>query len=47
MNYFTVFKYDDNLYQIKDALGVLSTLVIGNDKALLFEKKLKKLQRNH
>ena len=37
MNYFTVFKYDDNLYQIKDALGVLSTLVIGNDKALLFD----------
>ena len=37
MNYFTVFKYDDNLYQIKDALGVLSTLVIGENKALLFD----------
>lgn len=37
MDYFTVFKYNDSLYQIKDALGVLSTLVIGNDKALLFD----------
>lgn len=37
MNYFTVYKYNDNLYQIKDALGVLSTLVIGNNKALLYD----------
>ena len=37
MEYFTVFKYHDGLYQIKDALGVLSTLVIGNEKALLFD----------
>ena len=37
MEYFTVFKYNDSLYQIKDALGVLSTLVVGCDKALLFD----------
>lgn len=37
MNYFTIYKYTDQLYQIKDALGVLSTLVIGEEKALLFD----------
>ena len=37
MNYFTVTKYNDNLYQLKDKLGVLVTLVIGNEKALLFD----------
>jgi len=37
MGYFTITKYNDNLYQIKDALGVLSTLVIGNEKALLLD----------
>lgn len=37
MNYFTTVKYSDNLYQIKDALGVLTTLVIGKDKALLLD----------
>lgn len=37
MEYFTIKKYNDNLYQIKDKLGVLSTLVIGKDKALLFD----------
>ena len=37
MTYFTVTKYNDSLYQIKDALGVLATLVIGRDKALLFD----------
>ena len=37
MEYFTIYKYNDTLYQIKDALGVLSTLIIGCDKALLFD----------
>lgn len=37
MSYFETFKYNDNLYQLKDALGVLVTLVIGEDKALLFD----------
>lgn len=37
MDYFTIKKYNDNLYQIKDKLGVLSTLVIGKDKALLLD----------
>lgn len=37
MSYFEVVKYDDYLYQIKDRLGVLSTLVIGNKKALLLD----------
>lgn len=37
MGYFTVHKYNDNLYQIKDSLGVLTTLVIGEDKALLLD----------
>ena len=37
MEYFTIYKYNDTLYQIKDALGVLSTLVIGQNKALLFD----------
>lgn len=37
MSYFTVVKYNDNLYQLKDSLGVLVTLVIGDNKALLFD----------
>lgn len=37
MSYFEVFKYSDNLYQLKDKLGVLATLVIGKDKALLLD----------
>ena len=37
MNYFEVVKYDDSLYQIKDKLGVLSTLIIGEKKAILFD----------
>ena len=37
MNYFDVVKYDDSLYQIKDKLGVLTTLVIGSKKAILFD----------
>ena len=37
MNYFEVIKYTDQLYQLKDKLGVLVTLVIGEEKALLFD----------
>ena len=37
MNYFEVVKYNDYLYQLKDRLGVLVTLVIGSQKALVFD----------
>ena len=37
MAYFEVTKYNDSLYQLKDRLGVLVTLVIGQEKALLFD----------
>ncbi len=37
MSYFEIYKYNDNVYQIRDAISVLSTLVIGADKALLFD----------
>lgn len=37
MSYFETVKYDDYLYQIKDKLGVLATLVIGETKALLLD----------
>lgn len=37
MNYFTVTKYNDSLYQLKDKLGVLVTLVIGEEKALVLD----------
>ncbi len=37
MNYFTTFQINDHIYQIKDAMGVLTTLVIGKDKALLVD----------
>lgn len=37
MSYFTTFKINDHIYQIKDAMGVLSTLVIGREKALLVD----------
>ena len=37
MNYFNTVKYNDNLYQIVDPMGVLVTLVIGKEKALLFD----------
>ncbi len=37
MSYFTTFKINDHIYQIKDAMGVLSTLVIGEQKALLVD----------
>lgn len=37
MSYFQTFKINDHIYQIKDAMGVLSTLVIGSSKALLVD----------
>lgn len=37
MDYFNIKKYSDNLYQFQDKLGVLATLVIGDNKALLFD----------
>ena len=37
MGYFDVTKYNDNLYQFKDKLGVLVTLVIGTEKALVLD----------
>lgn len=37
MGYFTVYKHNDNLYQIKDALGSLSTILIGSKKALVLD----------
>ena len=37
MNYFQIFKYNDNVYQIRDSISVLSTLVIGENKALIFD----------
>ena len=36
-NYFTTFKINDHIYQIKDAMGALTTLIIGKDKALLID----------
>lgn len=37
MAYFNIQKYNDNLYQIKDALGSLITVVIGKDKTLVLD----------
>lgn len=37
MEYFGIQKYSDILYQFKDPLGVLSTLIIGSNKALLID----------
>ena len=37
MSYFTVYKHDDDLYQIKDALGSLITLLLGKEKALVLD----------
>lgn len=37
MEYFKIHRYNDCLYQICDPLGVLITLVIGKDKALVFD----------
>ena len=37
MNYFRLVKYNDNVMQFCDPLGVLATLVVGEEKALLFD----------
>lgn len=37
MSYFQIYEYNDHLYQIKDSLGVLSTLIIGKDKACVID----------
>ena len=37
MSYFSICKYDDELYQIKDALGSLISVIIGKDKALVLD----------
>ena len=37
MSYFEVIKYNKRLYQLRDAMGVLVTLVIGENKALLLD----------
>lgn len=37
MGYFKVFKQSEKLYQFKDALGSLSTLLIGSKKALVLD----------
>lgn len=37
MSYFTVTKINDHIYQFNDKMSVLSTLVIGENKALLFD----------
>ena len=37
MDYFTICKYDNDLYQIKDALGSLISIIIGEDKALVLD----------
>lgn len=37
MHYFTTYPINDHIYQIKDAMGVLSTLVIGSNYALLVD----------
>lgn len=37
MNYFTIYQVRDHIYQLKDPMGVLTTLVIGKTKALLVD----------
>ncbi len=37
MDYFKSFKINDHIYQIKDAMGVLMTLIIGDKLALLLD----------
>lgn len=37
MSYFTITKINDSIYQFNDKMSVLSTLVIGTNKALLFD----------
>ena len=37
MSYFKIFKLRENLYQFKDALGSLSTVLVGSEKALVLD----------
>ena len=37
MSYFKNFQINNHIYQIKDPMGVLMTLIIGSDKALLID----------
>ena len=37
MSYFTTYQINDHIYQLKDPMGVLTTLVIGKEKALLID----------
>lgn len=37
MSYFSTFKLRENIYQFKDKMGVLATLIIGEEKALLVD----------
>ena len=37
MNYFITYQVNDHIYQLKDPMGVLTTLVIGKEKALLVD----------
>ena len=35
--YFKTFQINDHIYQFKDPLGVLCTLIIGKEKAMLID----------
>lgn len=37
MKYFNIVCYDNYIYQLKDKLGVLTTLIVGSEKALLID----------
>lgn len=37
MSYFITYQINDHIYQLKDPMGVLTTLVIGKDKAMLVD----------
>lgn len=37
MSYFTTYQINDHIYQIKDPMGVLVTLIVGSKKALLID----------
>lgn len=37
MSYFKTFKINDHIFQFKDPMGVLTTLIIGKDKAMLID----------
>lgn len=37
MSYFTTYQINDHIYQLKDPMGVLTTLIIGQTKALLID----------